>query len=150
VRGKWGNQHKFESARNFMYDLHANLISRGIGVQFRIMQRSALSNLYKNSCCRCKQTISPAEQWYSTCQFKAFVDMQYFLKQFCCLSLIKLHMVQGVNNVQKCLITAFLSLTTKLGRCHPNVCTAETGSQLLTATSYRDSIQTPIKSVDHL
>jgi hypothetical protein len=27
-------------------------------------------------------------------------------------------------------------LTTKLGRCHPNVCTAETGSQLLTATSY--------------
>jgi hypothetical protein len=62
--------------------------------------------------------------------------MQYFLKQFCCLSLIKLHTVQGVNNVQKCLITAFSSLTTKLGRCHPNVCTAETGSQLLTATSY--------------
>jgi hypothetical protein len=27
-------------------------------------------------------------------------------------------------------------LTTKLGRCHSNVCTAETGSQLLTATSY--------------
>jgi hypothetical protein len=45
--------------------------------------------------------------------------------------------VQGVNNVQKCLITAFSSLTTKLGRCHPNVCTAESGSQLLTATSYR-------------
>jgi hypothetical protein len=44
--------------------------------------------------------------------------------------------VQGVNNVQKCLITGFSSLTTKLGRCHPNVCTAETGSQLLTATSY--------------
>jgi hypothetical protein len=44
--------------------------------------------------------------------------------------------VQGVNNVQKCLFTAFSSLTTKLGRCHPNVCTAETGSQLLTATSY--------------
>jgi hypothetical protein len=63
--------------------------------------------------------------------------MQYFLKQFCCLSLIKLHMVQGVNNVQKCLITTFSSLTTKLGRCHPNVCTAETRSQLLTATSYR-------------
>jgi hypothetical protein len=80
---------------------------------------------------------STAEQWYFTCQFKAFVDMQYFLKQFCCLSLIKLHIVQGVNNVQKCLITAFSSLTTKLGRCHPNVCTAETGSQLLTATSYR-------------
>jgi hypothetical protein len=111
-------------------------ISRGIGGQFRITQRSALSNLYKNSCCRCKQTISPAEQWYLTCQFNAFVDMQYFLKQFCCLSLIKLHIVQGVNNVQKCLITAFSSLTTKLGRCHPNVCTAETGSQLLTATSY--------------
>jgi hypothetical protein len=112
------------------------IISRGIGGQFRITQRSALSNLYKNSCCRCKQTISPAEQWYLTCQFKAFVEMQYFLKQFCCLSLIKLHIVQGVNNVQKCLITAFSSLTTKLGRCHPNVCTAETGSQLLTATSY--------------
>ena len=112
-------------------------ISRGIGGQFRITQRSALSNLYKNSCCRCKQTISPAEQWYLTCQFKAFVDMQYFLKPFCCLSLIKLHMVQGVNNVQKCLITAFSLSTTKLGRCHPNVCTAETGSQLLTATSYK-------------
>jgi hypothetical protein len=111
-------------------------ISRGIGGQFRITQRSALSSLYKNSCCRCKQTISPAEQWYLTCQFKAFVDMQYFLKQFCCLSLIELHMVQGVNNAQKCLITAFSSLTTKLGRCHPNVCTDETGSQLLTATSY--------------
>jgi hypothetical protein len=27
------------------------------------------------------------------------------------------------------------SLTTKMGRCHPNVCTAETGSQLLTATA---------------
>jgi hypothetical protein len=27
-------------------------------------------------------------------------------------------------------------LTTKLGTCHPNICTAETGSQLLTATSY--------------
>jgi hypothetical protein len=103
---------------------------RGIGGQFRITQRFALSNLYENSCCRCKQTISSAEQWYLTCQFKAFVDMQYFLKQFCCLSLIKLHIVQGVNNVQKCLITAFSSLTTKLGRCHPNVCTAETGSQL--------------------
>jgi hypothetical protein len=63
--------------------------------------------------------------------------MQYFLKQFCCLSRIKLHMVQGVKSAQKCLITAFSSLTTKLGRCHPNVCTAETGSQLLTATSYR-------------
>jgi hypothetical protein len=37
--------------------------------------------------------------------------MQYFFKQFCCLSLIKLHIVQGVNNVQKCLITAFSSLT---------------------------------------
>jgi hypothetical protein len=85
-------------------------ISRGIGGQFRITQRSALSNLYKNSCCRCKQTISPAEQWYLTSQFKAFVDMQYFFKQFCCLSLIKLHMVQGVNNVQKCLITHGTSL----------------------------------------
>jgi hypothetical protein len=62
--------------------------------------------------------------------------MQYFLKQLCGLSLIKLHIVQGVNNVQKCLFTAFSSLTTKLGTCHPNVCTAETGSQLLTATSY--------------
>jgi hypothetical protein len=61
--------------------------------------------------------------------------MQYFLKQFCCLSLIKLHIVQGVNNVQKCFFTAFSSLTTKLGTCRPNVCTAETGSQLLTATS---------------
>jgi hypothetical protein len=71
-----------------------------------------------------------------TYQFKAFVDLQYFLKQFCCLSLIKLHLVQGVNNVQICLIPAFSSFTTKLGRCHPNVCTAETGSQLLTATSY--------------
>jgi hypothetical protein len=111
-------------------------ISRGIGGQFRITQRFALSNLYETSCCRCKQTISPAEQWYFVCQFKAFVDMQYFLKQLCCLSLIKLHIVQGVNNVQKCLITAFSSLTTKLGRCHPNVCTAETGSQLLTVTSY--------------
>jgi hypothetical protein len=64
--------------------------------------------------------------------------MQYFLKQFCCLSLIKLHIVQVVNNVQICLITAFSSLTTRLGRCHPNICTAETGSQLLTATSYID------------
>jgi hypothetical protein len=45
-------------------------------------------------------------------------------------------MVQGVNNVQKCLITAFSSLTTKLGRCQPYICTAETGSELLTATSY--------------
>jgi hypothetical protein len=44
--------------------------------------------------------------------------------------------MQGVNNVQICLIPAFLSFTTKLGRCHPNVCTTETGSQLLTATSY--------------
>jgi hypothetical protein len=43
--------------------------------------------------------------------------------------------VQGVNNVQICLIPAFSSLTTKLGRWHPNVCTAETGSQLLTATA---------------
>jgi hypothetical protein len=112
-------------------------ISRGIGGQFRITQRSALSKLYENSCRRCKQTISPAEQWYLTCQFKAFLDMQYFLKQFCSLSLIKLHIVHGVNNVQKCLFTAFSSLTTKLGTCHPNVCTAENGSQLLTATSYR-------------
>jgi hypothetical protein len=62
--------------------------------------------------------------------------MQYFFKQFCCLSLFKLHMVQGVNNAQKCLVTAFSSLTTKLGRRHPNVCTPEAGSQLLTATSY--------------
>jgi hypothetical protein len=74
-------------------------ISRGIGGQFRITQHSALSNLYENSCCRCKQTISPAEQWYLTCQFKAFVDLKYFLIQFCCLSLIKLHIVQDVNNV---------------------------------------------------
>jgi hypothetical protein len=87
----------------------------------------------EKSCCRCKQTISPAKQWFLTCQFEAFVDMQYFLKQLCRLSLIKLHIVQGVKNA---LITAFSSLTTKLGRCHPNVCTAETGSQLLTATSY--------------
>jgi hypothetical protein len=111
------------------------VISRGIGGQFRITQRSALSNLYENSCCRCKQTISHAEQL--TCQFKAFVDLQYFLIQLCCLSLIKLHIVQEVNNVQICLIPAFSSLTTRLGRCDPNVCTAETGSQLLTATSYR-------------
>jgi hypothetical protein len=110
-------------------------ISRGIGGQFRNTQRSALSDLYKNSCFWCKQTISPAEQWYLTSQFKAFVDMQYCLKQFCCLSLIKLHMVQRGNNAQKCLITAFSSLTTKLGRRHPNVCTAEAGSELLTATS---------------
>jgi hypothetical protein len=32
--------------------------------------------------------------------------------------------VQGVNNVQICLIPAFSSLTTKLGRWHPNFCTA--------------------------
>jgi hypothetical protein len=115
---------------------NGSTISRGIGGQFRITQRSALSSLYENSCCRCKQTISPAVQWYLTCQFKAFVDMQYILNQFCCLSLIKLHVVQGVNNVQNCLIPAFLSLTTKLGRCHPNVCTAETGGQLLTAFYY--------------
>jgi hypothetical protein len=74
-----------------------------------------------------------------TYQFKAFVDLQYFLKQFCCFSLIKLHIVQGVNNVQICLIPAFSSYTIKLGRCHPNVCTAETGSQLLTATSYKQN-----------
>jgi hypothetical protein len=49
-------------------------IRRGIVGQFRIMQRSALSSLYENSCCRCKQTISPVEQWYLRCQFKAFVD----------------------------------------------------------------------------
>jgi hypothetical protein len=30
----------------------------------------------------------------------------------------------------------FPSFPTKLGRCYPNVCTAETGSQLLTATPY--------------
>jgi hypothetical protein len=101
--------HLRSSLFNCLYNnsLFRFAISRGIGGQFRITQRSALSNLYKNSCCPCKQTISPAAQWYLTCQFKAFVDMQYFLKQFCCLSLIKLHIVQGVNNVQKCLITAF-------------------------------------------
>jgi hypothetical protein len=45
----------------------ANLISRN----------ENLCNLFENSCSSCKQTISPAEQWYLRCHFKAFGDLQY-------------------------------------------------------------------------
>jgi hypothetical protein len=34
----------------------------------------------------------------------------------------------------------FPSFPTKLCRCHPNVCTAKTGSQLLTATPYTEPL----------
>jgi hypothetical protein len=64
---------------------------------------------------RSNRKKSPAEQWYLTCQYKAFLDMQYFLKQFCCLSLIKLHIVQGVNNVQKMPFHSFFIIDHQAG-----------------------------------
>jgi hypothetical protein len=65
-----------------------------IGGQFNITQRSPLCNLYKNSCSSCKQTISPAEQWYLRCHFKAFGDLQY-LKILSCHFLFELHCARG-------------------------------------------------------
>jgi hypothetical protein len=41
----------------------------------------------------------------------------------------------------------FPSFPTKLGRCYPDVCTAETGCQLLTATSYTIGLQCAVFSM---
>jgi hypothetical protein len=112
-------------------------IRHGIGGQFNITQRSPLCNLYENSCSSCKQTISPAEQWYLRCHFKAFGDrpLQYLKKILCCHFLMELHWAR-VNNVVICLIQVFTPLTTKLDRAIPMFASAETGSQLMTATPY--------------
>jgi hypothetical protein len=45
-------------------------------------------------------------------------------------------MVQGINLYLNMPYQGVSILPTKMGKCHPNVCTAETGSQLLTATAY--------------
>jgi hypothetical protein len=55
-------------------------------------------------------------------------------KNYCAVIFSLSYIVQRVNNVLICIIPVFTSLTTKLDRTIPMFASAETGSQLLTAT----------------
>jgi hypothetical protein len=57
-------------------------------------------------------------------------------KKYCPVIFALTCIVRGVNNVLICPIPVFTSLTTKLDRAIPMFASAETRSQLLTATPY--------------
>jgi hypothetical protein len=102
----------------------ANLISRNV-ILFATSTKTAAAAVNKQYILQSSGISNFHLRHLETCNI---------FKNYCPVIFALTCIVRGVNNVLICPIPVFTSLNTKLNRAIPMLASAETGSQLLTAT----------------